>query len=200
MSTTVYTVAEQGFTIDTHSHTLRTLSHRKSNLNYSVYAGRCVYVEKWRKLTVTCNHGITEDSNIDWMFDLDYWFWQETKMLMMDNKQERLKMSMNYSKFHTSKCLYNFNLIIRINMSNLIFNMAWIDLNFKVYNQEDMVLTAQSSLKVLVYYTLRLHSSESHHLLPTWSTLLRYFIKKNLNKKILRIWYFSFILLVMVPT
>ena len=90
-------------------------------------------------------------------------------MLIMDNKHERLKMSMKYSKIHASKFLNYFKLIIQINMLNLIFNMAWIDLNIKVYNRDDISpgLTAQSSLKFHLYYTLRLHSNESHHLLLT---------------------------------
>ena len=78
-------------------------------------------------------------------------------------------MSMKYSKIHASKCRNNFKLIIRINMSNLIFNMAWIDPNIKAYNRNDISpgLTAQSSRKFLLYYTLRLNSRESHHLLLT---------------------------------
>ena len=90
-------------------------------------------------------------------------------MLIMDNKHERLKMSMKYSKIHASKFLNYFKLIIQINMLNLIFNIAWIDLNIKVFNRDDISpgLTAQSSLKFHLYYTLRLHSNESHHLLLT---------------------------------
>ena len=41
-------------------------------------------------------------------------------------------------KIHASKCVNNFILIIQINMSNLTFNMAWIDLNIKVYNRDDI--------------------------------------------------------------
>ena len=106
-------------------------------------------------------------------------------MLIMDNKHERLKMNMKYSKIHASKCLNYFKLIIQINMLNLIFNMAWIDLNIKVYNRDDISpgLTAQSSLKFHLYYTLRLHSNESHHLLLTWFTLLQYFIIKKFKSK-----------------
>ena len=50
--------------------------------------------------TVTCNHGIKEDSTIDWMNNLDDYVWQETKMLIMDknawaskNEHEILKNS-----------------------------------------------------------------------------------------------------------
>ena len=68
------------------------------------------------------------------MINLDDYFSQETKMLIIDHKHLRLKMSMKYSKIHASKCINKFKLIIRINISNLIFNMAWIDLNLKVYN------------------------------------------------------------------
>ena len=119
--------------------------------------------------TVTCNHGIKEDSTFDWINNLDY-VWQETKMLIMDNKHECLKISMKYSKIHASKCLNNFKLIIWINILNLIFNMAWIDLNIKVYNRDDISLglIAQSSLKFLLYWSLRLHLSEPHNLLLKW--------------------------------
>ena len=84
-------------------------------------------------------------------------------------------------------------------MSSLIFNMAWIDLNFKGYNRDEISpgLTAQSSLKFLLYYTLRLNSRESHHLLLTWYTLLQYFIIKISNPNELRIWYLSLKLFVM---
>ena len=103
----------------------------------------------------------------------------------MDNTPERLKRSMKYSKIHASKCLSNFKLIIRINMSSLIFNMAWIDLNTKLYNRDDISLglTAQFSLKCLLYYTLRLHSSESHHFLLTWSFTAPVFYYKKFKSK-----------------
>ena len=72
-------------------------------------------------------------------------------------------------------------------MSNLIFNMAWIDLNIKGYNRDDISpgLTAQSSLKFLLYYTLTLHSSESHQLLLIYTAPVFYYNK--FKSKILRV-------------